>query len=200
MIKGVLVVVVLLGLSAFSVDAGVEEGVAAMNRGDYTAAYMEFLPLAEGGDDVSMITIGTFYYMGQGFQKDYGKAMEWYLKAFEKGNGDAFSNIGVMYRDGSGVTKNKKMAYCLFLITHMRGLGTDDTQIRAGSCLNRLVPTMTKEELVEIFNYTEEYIVAYVKSKGTLKGVPEKYAPSKERVKLKDKDWWLPGELAFLEG
>src|SRR5262245_35515722 len=32
-----------------------------------------------------------------------GKAMDWYLKAYEIGDGDALNNIGVMYRDGLGV-------------------------------------------------------------------------------------------------
>lgn len=169
-----------------------------MDRGDYRAAYDEFLPLAEAGDDDAMISIGLLYHQGQGFTQDHAKAMEWYLKAFEKMNGDAYSNIGVMYRDGLGVTANKKMAYSLFLITHMRGLGTESTQDRANSCLRRLVPTMTRDELVEIFDYTEEYIRAFVNSKGTLVGVPENCAASEKHSRLKDKDWWLPGELDFL--
>lgn len=192
-------VIVLLVLLAAPSYAGVKEALAAMDRGDYVAAYDEFLPLAKAGDDNSMISIGLLHHQGQGVKQDHAKAMEWYLKAFEKMNGDAYSNIGVMYRDGLSVTKNKKMAYCLFLITHMRGLGTDSTQYRANSCLRRLVPTMTREELIEIFDYTEEFIRAFVKSKGTLVGVPDECAPSEKRLRLKEKDWWLPGELGFLE-
>jgi hypothetical protein len=180
-------------------NAGIGEAIAAMDRGDYRAAYDEFLPLAEAGDDQSMISIGLLYHQGQGFKQDHAKAMDWYLKAFEKMNGDAYSNIGVMYRDGLSVAANKKIAYSLFLITHMRGLGTQATQERANSCLNRLVPTMTREELVEIFDYTEEYIQAFVKSRGTLVGVPQDCSASEKRPRLKDKDWWLPGELDFLE-
>ena len=179
--------------------AGLQEGIAAMNEGDYVKAREHFLPLAEAGDDKAMITIGLMYHQGQGVKKDYSQAMDWYIKAFKKGNGDAYSNVGVMYRDGLGVEKNKKMAYCLFLITHVCGLGTEATQYRAGNCLGKIVPEMSHEELVECFDYTLEYIEAYVVSKGTLKGIPDDYRPSAERLSLKDKPWWLEGELDFLK-
>lgn len=162
---------------------------------DYKKEYKKYISLAKKGDDVAMISIGLLYHQGLGCKQNYPKAMQWYLRAFKKSNGDAFSNIGVMYRDGLGVKKNKKIAYCLFLLTNVKGLGTDSTQMRAGSCLGRISQEMTKEELIEVFNYTEEYIVAYVNSKGTLKGIPTKYKPSKKQLPLKKKNWWRDGEL-----
>jgi hypothetical protein len=180
-------------------SAAAPEGMAAMDRGDYGEAYKQFLPLAERGDNKAQITIGLMYHQGQGFKQDYGKAMDWYIRAFTNMNGDAFSNIGVMYRDGLGVPKNKKMAYCLFLITHVCSLGSDSTQSRANSCLRRIIPEMTKSDLVECFSYTMEYIQAYVVSKGTLADIPAHLKPSKDRLALKDKDWWLNGELDFLK-
>lgn len=179
--------------------AGSQEGIAALNRGDYEEAYRQFLPLAEAGDDKAMITIALLYHQGQGFKQDYNQAMDWYIKAFRKGNGDAYSNIGVMYRDGLGVAKNRKMAYCLFLITHVCGLGSESTQYRANSCLSRIITEMPHAEFVECFDYTVEYIEAYVLSKGTLKDIPDNCKPSKERLSLKDKPWWLEGELDFLQ-
>lgn len=178
--------------------AGVKDGLAALDRGDYQTAHKEFLRLAEHGDDKAMVTMGVMYHEGQGVKQDYDKAMDWYLKAFKKGNGDAYSNIGVMYRDGLGVKKNKNMAYCLFLITHVCSLGGESTQLRANSCLRRIVPEMTKEELVECFNYTHAYIKAYVTSKGMIEGIPEKYRPGKRQPALKDEPWWMKGELDFL--
>ena len=179
--------------------AGVQDGLTAMDRGDYAEAYKQFLPLAEKGDSKAQITIGLMYHQGQGFKQDYSKAMDWYIRAFTNMNGDAFSNIGVMYRDGLGVPKNKKMAYCLFLITHVCSRGSDSTQSRANSCLRRIIPEMTKPDLVECFNYTMEYIQAYVVSKGTLTDIPANLKPSKTKIALKDKDWWLSGELDFLK-
>lgn len=180
-------------------DLARDEAVAALNANDFKAAYDKFLPLAEAGDDKAMVTIGLMYQEGRGFQQDYGKAMDWYVRAFKNRNGDAYSNIGVMYRDGLGVGKNRKMAYCLFLITHVCSLGTESTQYRANSCLRKLLPEMSKEELAECFNCTLEYVQAYVESKGSREGLLEEHGPSKDRVALKDKPWWVKGELDFLK-
>jgi TPR repeat protein len=191
----------LLGLFvtiSVSLQAGVKEGITAMNNGDYKTAHKEFLLLAKKGDDKAMITIGLMYHQGQGVKQNYSKAMDWYIKAFSKNNGDAYNNIAVMYRDGLGVPKNKKMAYCLFLIAHVCSLGSQSTQYRVNSCLRRIIPEMTKTEIKECFSYTLEYIQAYVESKGTLKGIPDKFKPSKKILPLKDKPWWLKGELDFL--
>ena len=118
-------------------DAGVTEALAAADRGDIQAAIAEFSTLAKAGDPEAMITIALYYHQGRGVPQDYGKAMDWYLQAFSLFDGDAYNNIGVMYRDGEGVVPNRKIAFDLFLITHMRGLGTETTQYRAGRNLDR---------------------------------------------------------------
>jgi uncharacterized protein len=46
--------------------AGVEEGLAAMDRGDYPKALKEFQRMAERGDDKAMISVGVMYHQGQG--------------------------------------------------------------------------------------------------------------------------------------
>ncbi len=182
-------------LLTFSAFAGVDEGIKAMNDGNYKIAYNEFLSLANSGDSKAMVTIGIMYHRGQGFNQDYKMALNWYLKAFDKFNGDAYSNIGVMFRDGLAVPKNNKIAFCLFLITHMRGLGSESTQYRANSCLRRIQQKKKKKDFIECFNYSEEYIQAFVKAKGDIEEVKKSHKTSKRYVLLKDKKWWLKGEL-----
>ena len=52
--------------------------------------FSEALPLmkqaAEGGDDISMITLGTMYYKGEGVARSYYKAFEWWQRAADMGN------------------------------------------------------------------------------------------------------------------
>ncbi len=187
----------MLGITS-AAFAGVEEGIAALGRGDFSAAYREFLPLAERGDPKAMITIGLLCYEGQGVAQDYKQAYEWYLRAFERNNGDAYNNIGVLFRDGQGVPKNSPVAYALFLIVHMRGLGDEDTQIRAGNNLDKLVQTMPREQILEALCLTEEYVHAFVRAKGKLEGMPKNLQPSRQRPALRDKDWWLDHELQGL--
>jgi hypothetical protein len=188
-------VTILIFLTAVAAMADVEAGKAALRRGDYVAAYRAFLPDAQAADDRAMVTIGLLYYRGQLGSIDYVKAMDWYVRAFDRQNGDAFNNIGVMYRDGLGVKKNRVVAYSLFLIVHLAGLGSEDTQIRANDNLRRIVAEIPATEVAQALCSTDEYIVEYVHSRGNL---PVAFKPSAKAVRLRDKDWWLPSEEANL--
>lgn len=190
-------IICMLAILSVQSQAGVQEGVAAIKRGDYEAAYDEFYPLAEQGDSKAMVTLGMFFYKGDGFPQDYGKAMDWFLKALEIGNGDAFNNIGVMYRDGLGVPVNRSIAYDLFLIVHMRGLGGETTQIRANRNLRREVDELSEDEVKYALCLSEEQVLAYVKDRGT---VPVDSALNGVRhVAIKDREWWMDGELPDFE-
>ena len=148
--------------------AGVNEALAARDRGDYETARKEFQMLAENGEDKAMVELGLMYHTGKGVKQDYGKAMDWYRKAFAKGNGDAYSNIGVMYRDGLGCETNRPIAYALFYITHMRGLGSQSTQYRAGRNLDKTVAVMKQEEIENTLKMTEKYVLTFVQKFGKL--------------------------------
>src|SRR5687768_5299812 len=148
--------------------AGVKEALAAKERGDYETARREFEALAANGDDKAMIDVGVMYHFGEGIKQDYVRAMDWYLKAFKKGNGDGYSNIGVLYRDGLGVETNRQIAYALFFIVHMRGLGDDSTQIRAGRNLDKTVKLMKQAEIEETLRTTEKYVLTFVEKRGKL--------------------------------
>jgi hypothetical protein len=200
MIRKIAIVIVMASMMGVPfLQAGVEEGKAALRRNDHEAAYKEFLPLAKNGDVRAMMTIGMMHYNGEGVPQDYAKAMDWFVLAYKEMDGDAFNNIGVMYRDGLGVPKNKKIAYVHFLLTHVGSLGDESTQIRANSNLRRILPEMTREELVECFNYTVEYLNAYVESRGKLKGIPDNCRRTKDRPAIRDLPLWMKGELDFLE-
>jgi len=175
--------------------------VKLMQKGRYKEALAIFEKMSENGDDKAMVDCGIIYYEGLGVKQDYSKAMDWFLKALEKNNPDAFSNLGVMHRDGQNVPKNKKIAYCIFLTIHMCGLGSESTQMRSNSCLRRLVSELSKDEIKDcLSNYTQEYVFEYVKAKGKMVGIPDKYKPSKENPAFKDLDWWMEGELDGLYG
>ncbi len=115
-----------------------------------------------------MIDLGLAYHTGDGVPQDYTKAMDWYLKAFIKGDGDAYNNIGVMYRDGLGCEVNKPIAYALFYITHMRGLGTEGTQYRAGHNLDKTAAMMEPDEVKNTIKMTERYVLTFVLKRGKL--------------------------------
>jgi TPR repeat protein len=165
-----------------------------MRAGDYVRARNLLLPLAERGDSQAMITIGLMYHQGHGVTQDYALAMDWHLKAFEKNDGDAFNNIGVMYRDGLGVPQNRKVAYFLFLITHLTGLGSSSTQYRAGANIDKEMAEQSSADRQEALCYTATYIKRYVLARGKLLDIPSDVRPSNGDVRLKDANLWLPDE------
>lgn len=182
--------VALLSGSAF---AGVPEAMAALKSGDYETAYREFNALADQGDTKAMVTIGMFYYKGEGFPRDYDKAMDWFLRAMALGNGDAYNNIGVMYRDGLGVAPNRAIAYDLFLIVHMRGMGSQSTQYRANRNLRREVAELDEDQIRYALCLSEEQVLSFAKERGTTQAHDIK-TPGKH-VAIKDREWWLDGEI-----
>jgi len=173
---------------------GVKEALDAQKRGDYETARKEFTLLAEKGDDKAMIELGLMYHTGEGAKQDYDKAMDWYLKAYAKRNGDALNNIGVMYRDGLGVSTNSKVAYILLLAVHMESLGSEATQIRAGRSLSRLAESLPKKDIEEALSYTWEYVDQIVKSRGKNVTVGSDVLPAKNRPRIRDNNWWLDSE------
>ena len=178
--------ILLVAFVSASAFGDVEAGKAALRAGDYQSAYRAFLPDAQGGDDVAMVTIGLMFYRGQLGSVDYNSAMNWYVRAFDRQNGDAFNNIGVMFRDGLGVAKNEQLAYVLFLTVHLAEMGSESTQIRANDNLRRAVAELAPAAIREALCFTDEYIIALVHGRGTL---APGFKASKTAVRLRDKDW-----------
>ena len=68
--------------------------------------YKKKLELAKKGNALAQLELGRLYYMGDGVNKDYKKAIEWFRKAAEQGNAKAQWNLGLCYKNGKGVDKN----------------------------------------------------------------------------------------------
>lgn len=167
--------------------------MSALKRGDYETAYREFEALAEQGDTKAMVTIGMFFYKGEGFPQDYTLAMDWFLRALELGNGDAYNNIGVMYRDGLGVTTNRAIAYDLFLLVHMKGMGSQSTQYRANKNLRREVDELGEDQIRYALCLSEDQVIGFVRERGATPAHIIK-SPGKH-VPIRDREWWLDGEI-----
>ncbi|MEW8691374.1 MAG: tetratricopeptide repeat protein [Candidatus Thiodiazotropha endolucinida] len=181
-------------LISYQVNAGKDQAIALMNAGKYKEAVIELESLASDGDDVAMVTIGNLYYEGKTGRVKYKEAYEWWFKAYQAGNVDALSNIGVLYRDGKGVKENLEIAYDIFVIIHIKGMGNRSTQIRNGGNLNKTIAKLSQDRIKDALCYSEEYVSRYIETKGS------QTKPTKQdEVKLKDKNWWLPGELPTYE-
>jgi TPR repeat protein len=61
-------------------------------------------------DPRASFALGLMYESGEGVEKDFVKAAEWYEKAAEQGHVSAQHNLGVLYATGEGVSKDDAKA------------------------------------------------------------------------------------------
>ena len=93
------VVAAMLFATTHGALAGSQEGHAAYEKGDFSAALNEWRPLAEQGDADAQFNLGFMYHRGQGTPQDYAQAIKWYRAAVEQGDVEAQYTAGKMYRD-----------------------------------------------------------------------------------------------------
>jgi TPR repeat protein len=79
----------LIALWPVAVRADFQQGVDDYQRGDYSAAYQEFLTAAQGGDGAAAHALGFMYLTGRGVTQSNEQAIEWYRKGAERGYGEA---------------------------------------------------------------------------------------------------------------
>lgn len=103
-------VVAMSALASNWAYAGLGEGIAAYDRGDYEKALMEFSRAAEQGNAAAQFNLGLMYATGQGVPKDEQQAVHWYRKAAEQGDASAQLNLGVHHAKGQGVPKDELQA------------------------------------------------------------------------------------------
>ena len=102
------VVALLFAQTVWSGD--LEDGLAAMERKEYTTALSKFRSAAEQGNAVAQYNLGEVYENGNGVKRDYKEALRWYLLAAKQGHAEAQKNIGKMYSAGRGVIQDYKQA------------------------------------------------------------------------------------------
>jgi uncharacterized protein len=100
---------------AGSVVAGpFEDGLHALESGNYERAMRILRPLAAEGDARAQYRIGAMHEEGRGVPVDYSEAVGWLLQAADQGNADAQNHLGFLYFYGRGVTKDYVAAYMWF--------------------------------------------------------------------------------------
>ncbi|HEX4180211.1 MAG TPA: tetratricopeptide repeat protein [Caulobacteraceae bacterium] len=92
-----------------------EDGKAAAERGDYSAALAAFRPLAEAGSPAAENALGVLYANGQGLPQDNVEALKWCTLAANQGYAQAQTNLGLAYQYGRGVTQDYSKAADWFL-------------------------------------------------------------------------------------
>lgn len=77
----------------------------------YLKSFDKMLEKANADDARAMFNIAKMYQKGVGVPKNYGKAVDWYLKALQEGNLEAGFVLGAMYLNGQiSLSENVEMA------------------------------------------------------------------------------------------
>lgn len=90
--------------------ADFQEGMAAMDKGDYATAIKKLLPLAMQGDAEAQSAVGTLYAIGQGVAQDDQEAVKRFRLAAEQGYSIAQLTLGDMYSVGRGTAQDQQEA------------------------------------------------------------------------------------------
>ena len=101
----------LFGCSSVVLADDFQEGVSAIEKGDYKEAHKLWLSVAEQGDASAQFNLGLMYGNGKGVPQDYKEALRWNKLAAEQGIDKAQYNLGVMHAKGQGVPQDSVSAH-----------------------------------------------------------------------------------------
>ena len=87
-------------------DGAYLQGVISQLQGSMDTAIHFFKISANQGYDMAQYSLGNVYFRGEGVDRDYAEALEWYLKAADQGNVSAQVAVGAMYAKGRGTKQD----------------------------------------------------------------------------------------------
>ena len=108
---------------------------------------------AEQGDPKAQNVMGTYYESGNGFEKDYGKAIYWYRKSANQGNSNAQYHLAVLCNKAEN---NPLKAYYWFEVAKLCGFNVtpihQDYILRLMGSLSERQIKLAHDEAVKKYN------------------------------------------------
>ena len=153
------IAVTLMAALAMPAWAGIGEGYDAYERGDYAAAFREWLPAAETGNAEAQFNIAVMFQKGRGVPADSAEALRWYRRAAWHGHADAQNNLGGMLSRGEGIPEDYVHAHMWFSLAAAQGKQS------AQRNLDTLAPKMRAREIAQAERLAENWRAATGQSK-----------------------------------
>ncbi len=91
-----------------------QDGVTALQAGQYAVALDAWQKPAEAGDPRCQYGLGYLYQFGLGTDVDNAQATAWYQKAAAQNNPDAIYALAAMYESGRAGTRDRAKALILY--------------------------------------------------------------------------------------
>jgi|SRR5579859_2453200 len=125
-----LIVSAVIGFAALGPAHAVtmRQGVAALQRRDYSSAAEIFNAIAQRGDPNAQAYLGLLYSKGFGVPQNYTAAAFWYRRAAEQGHSGAQYMLGLLYDKGFGVPQDVVEAekWLILSTAGVNGRGAED--------------------------------------------------------------------------
>lgn len=105
--------IVLIALAVTSVQLlanTIDEARTALYTHQYKSAHDVLLPLAIEGNSEAQYLLGMLYLRGQGVERNYSVASNWFGKSAEQGHPKAAFEMGKLYEFGKGSSQNLEQA------------------------------------------------------------------------------------------
>ncbi|MCP4393683.1 MAG: sel1 repeat family protein [Alphaproteobacteria bacterium] len=143
------------------------KGLQAYDKGDYRAAYAEWIDDAENGDLAAQRNIGNLYRWGKGTEQNPSRAAYWYYRAAKAGFDRAQFNLAMLYFRGEGVPKDELEA--IRWLDKAKSQGNKDAE----KILSWLKVEENKSALSAVLNGLEDDTPSFVKEYEEAKSVAE---------------------------
>lgn len=150
------IVLAALLVAATPAAAGLDEGIAYYNQGDFFRALSELKPEAEDGNAIAQVYVAGIYQYGLVSAINYAEAYKWYDRAARQDNVDGQIGLGVLYSLGQGVEKNFVEAYKWLRIAANR-LPQGSDRSRIIGALDAIAESMTKDQVAEAIQHAKDW-------------------------------------------
>ncbi|MFK7893749.1 MAG: tetratricopeptide repeat protein [Granulosicoccus sp.] len=131
----------------------------AMAKGQYQKAREHLAAQVQQGNPEAITSLANLHDLGLGGQPDYPRASNLYHAAAVKGFGAAQLNLGHLYRQGLGVSKDVERAYAWYLQANIANNAWAEyyiTQLSSELTLTPLQMATIKERFSKLENLAKE--------------------------------------------
>lgn len=170
-------------MGTLSAAAGpLEDGQAALERGDYKTAVHLWTPLAIDDNAAAQYGLSRMYRNGWGVEADDAIALNWARRAVDLGYVDANNVLGALYATGHAVPKDEAKAAKLFRLAAENGLNWAQLNLADANLHGWGVQPDDREAFIWYHRAADQGIVRAMRTVAFLYGVgrgtPQSYVDS----------------------
>ena len=133
--------------SGVAVAVDFNKGMKAYDSGDFKAALVEWVPLAEQGDAEAQYSLGIMHDVGEGVLIDYKRAYMWFNLSSYNGSGSAINKIDALAKKMSHAQIDKAQDMSRrCLLSHYKYCGVTEKEAEKLAEVIQIIESMIADE------------------------------------------------------